>query len=97
MSATAVLPSPADPGRAQARLVLFLLLAPALVWLLGLIVLPHIDLAVLSLRERIAPRQYAPSIAQQVAELRGISVDALEAATTANARHALPKMAALLA
>jgi len=64
MSATAVLPSPADPGRAQARLVLFLLLAPALVWLLGLIVLPHIDLAVLSLRERIAPRQYAPSIAQ---------------------------------
>ena len=64
MSATAVLPSPADPGRAQARLVLFLLLAPALVWLLGLIVLPHIDLAVLSLRERIAPRQYAPSLAQ---------------------------------
>lgn len=64
MSATAVLPSAADPGRAQARLVLFLLLAPALVWLLGLIVLPHIDLAVLSLRERIAPRQYAPSIAQ---------------------------------
>lgn len=64
MSATAVLPYPADPGRAQARLVLFLLLAPALVWLLGLIVLPHIDLAVLSLRERIAPRQYAPSIAQ---------------------------------
>jgi len=64
MSATAVLPSPADPGRAQARLVLFLLLAPALVWLLGLIVLPHIDLAVLSLRARVAPREYAPSLAQ---------------------------------
>jgi spermidine/putrescine transport system permease protein len=64
MQAAAALPSAADPGRAQARLVLFLLLAPALVWLLGLIVLPHIDLAVLSLRERIAPRQYAPSIAQ---------------------------------
>jgi spermidine/putrescine transport system permease protein len=41
-----------------------LLLAPALIWLVGLIVLPHIDLAVLSLRERIAPRQYAPSLAQ---------------------------------
>jgi spermidine/putrescine transport system permease protein len=52
------------PASAQARLILFLLLAPALIWLVGLIVLPHIDLAVLSLRERIAPRQYAPSFAQ---------------------------------
>jgi len=40
------------------RLALFLLLAPALIWLLGLIVLPHIDLAVLSLRTRVAPRIY---------------------------------------
>ena len=48
----------------QARLMLWLLLAPALIWLLGLIVLPHIDLAVLSLRERVAPRQYVPSLAQ---------------------------------
>ncbi len=38
-----------------------------------------------------------PRIAQQVAELRGISVDALAAATTANARQALPKLGALLA
>ncbi len=44
--------------------MLFLLLAPALIWLVGLIVLPHVDLAVLSLRERVAPRQYQPSIAQ---------------------------------
>ncbi|WP_309683579.1 ABC transporter permease [Polaromonas sp.] len=44
--------------------MLWLLLAPALIWLVGLIVLPHIDLAVLSLRERIAPRQYQPSLAQ---------------------------------
>lgn len=44
--------------------MLLLLLAPALIWLVGLIVLPHIDLAVLSLRERVAPRQYQPSIAQ---------------------------------
>jgi spermidine/putrescine transport system permease protein len=41
-----------------------LLFAPALVWLLGLIVLPHIDLALLSLRARVAPRQYEPSLAQ---------------------------------
>ena len=44
--------------------MLGLLLAPALIWLLGLIVLPHIDLAVLSLRARVAPRQYALSLAQ---------------------------------
>jgi spermidine/putrescine transport system permease protein len=58
------------PGKAaavttpQARLVLFLLLAPALLWLVGLIVLPHLDLAVLSLRQRVAPRQYELSMAQ---------------------------------
>jgi spermidine/putrescine transport system permease protein len=48
----------------QSRLVLFLLLAPALLWLVGLIVLPHLDLAVLSLRQRVAPRQYELSMAQ---------------------------------
>ncbi|WP_296909149.1 ABC transporter permease [Polaromonas sp.] len=48
----------------QARLMLMLLLAPALIWLVGLIVLPHIDLAIISLRERVAPRQYVPSLAQ---------------------------------
>ena len=46
------------------RLMLALLLAPALLWLFGLIVLPHVDLAVLSFRERIAPRQYTASLAQ---------------------------------
>jgi spermidine/putrescine transport system permease protein len=40
----------------RARLALLLLLAPALVWLVGLIVLPHLELAVLSLRARGAPR-----------------------------------------
>lgn len=64
MQAAAVLPSTGGSGQSQARLILLLLLAPALVWLIGLIVLPHIDLAVLSLRERIAPRQYTPSFAQ---------------------------------
>lgn len=41
-----------------------LLLAPALLWLLALIVLPHIELGVLSLRERVAPREYEPSLRQ---------------------------------
>jgi spermidine/putrescine transport system permease protein len=48
----------------HARLMLALLLAPALLWLLGLIVLPHAELAVLSLRARVAPRVYEPSLAQ---------------------------------
>jgi spermidine/putrescine transport system permease protein len=51
-------------GRWQSRFMLALLLAPALLWLLALIVLPHADLAVLSFRERVAPRQYVPSLAQ---------------------------------
>ena len=48
----------------SARLMLMLLLAPALLWLLGLIVLPHIELGVLSLRERVAPRVYEASFSQ---------------------------------
>jgi spermidine/putrescine transport system permease protein len=48
-----------DAGAISAsRLALLLLLAPALIWLLGLIVLPHVELAVLSLRARVAPREY---------------------------------------
>jgi spermidine/putrescine transport system permease protein len=54
----------ATDRRWQMRLALGLLLAPALLWLLALIVLPHVDLAVLSFRERVAPRQYAASLAQ---------------------------------
>lgn len=52
------------PGRAGTRLALLLLLAPALLWLLGLIVLPHVELAVLSLRARVAPRVYEWSLRQ---------------------------------
>jgi spermidine/putrescine transport system permease protein len=48
----------------QGRLGLSLLLAPAILWLGALIVLPHVDLAVLSLRERIGPRHYVASLAQ---------------------------------
>jgi spermidine/putrescine transport system permease protein len=50
--------------RTQARLMLMLLLAPALLWLLGLIVLPHVELGILSLRARVAPRVYEPSLSQ---------------------------------
>ena len=46
------------------RLALALLLGPALLWLLGLIILPHLDLAVLSFRERVAPREYVASLAE---------------------------------
>jgi spermidine/putrescine transport system permease protein len=46
------------------RLLLGLLMAPALLWLLALIVLPHVDLAILSLRARVAPGEYAPSLRQ---------------------------------
>jgi spermidine/putrescine transport system permease protein len=46
------------------RWMLWLLLAPALLWLVGLIVLPHLELGVLSLRVRVAPRHYEPSLAQ---------------------------------
>jgi spermidine/putrescine transport system permease protein len=48
----------------QRRLVLLGLAAPALLWLLWLIVVPHVDLALLSLRERIAPHQYRASLNQ---------------------------------
>ncbi|HTP72045.1 MAG TPA: ABC transporter permease [Burkholderiaceae bacterium] len=48
----------------KARLLLLLLLAPALLWLVGLIVLPHVELAVLSLRARVAPRVYELSLRQ---------------------------------
>jgi spermidine/putrescine transport system permease protein len=51
-------------GSWQRRLMLTLLLAPALLWLFALIVLPHIDLALLSFRERTAPREYQASLAQ---------------------------------
>src|SRR5204862_4770522 len=47
-----------DLAAPRPRLALLLLFAPALVWLLGLIVLPHVDLAALSLRARVAPRTY---------------------------------------
>jgi spermidine/putrescine transport system permease protein len=58
------MPEPLATSAAQRRLMLALLLLPALLWLFALIVLPHVDLALLSFRERIAPRQYRPSLEQ---------------------------------
>ncbi len=51
-------------GAWQRRLLLGLMLAPALLWLFALIVLPHVDLAVLSFRERLGPGEYGHSLAQ---------------------------------
>jgi spermidine/putrescine transport system permease protein len=48
----------------RSRLALLLLLAPAAVWLVGLIVLPHLELGALSLRSRVAPRVYEWSFRQ---------------------------------
>ena len=50
--------------RTQARLLLLLMLAPAALWLLLLLVLPHVELGILSLRVRVAPREYEASLEQ---------------------------------
>ena len=51
-------------GTLLMRLGVMLLFAPVVLWLLGMIILPHIELAYLSLRVRLAPRVYEPSLAQ---------------------------------
>ena len=45
------------------RLGLFLLLAPLLVWLIVLIIMPHADMFMVSMREKVAPRTYEMSLA----------------------------------
>ncbi|GAA3950621.1 ABC transporter permease [Allohahella marinimesophila] len=59
-----MLPGPvtAAKGSAAGKLSLWLLLAPILLWLLLLIILPHLDLLAISLRERVAAREYAFSL-----------------------------------
>jgi spermidine/putrescine transport system permease protein len=49
--------------RSDARLGLILLLTPLLLWLTLLIVIPHVDMALLSLRERVGVRDYQTSLA----------------------------------
>jgi spermidine/putrescine transport system permease protein len=50
-------------ARERRNLTFFLLLTPLLLWVGLLVVIPHIDLFLLSIREKIAPRQYATSLA----------------------------------
>lgn len=45
-------------ARAASRLSLYLLFAPFALWILLLIVLPHIGMGVIALREKVAPRVY---------------------------------------
>src|SRR6204780_1548155 len=58
------MPDQTQTGAAYGRLLLALLLAPALLWLLLLISLPHLALAVLPFGERVGPRHYVASLAQ---------------------------------
>ena len=55
---------PNSSGGLQAKLLFALLLAPALIWLVLLLLLPHLELGVLSLRVRVAPRVYETSLSQ---------------------------------
>ena len=49
------------------RLGFFLLLAPLGLWLSLLIIIPHIDMLAISLRDRIAPREYVFSFSNYLA------------------------------
>ncbi len=53
--------------KSSLRLGLILLMAPLLLWLLSLIVIPHIDMLFLSLREKVAPRVYETGFANYAA------------------------------
>jgi len=50
-------------ARDRRKLTFFLLLTPLLLWVGLLVVIPHIDLFLLSIREKIAPRHYVTSLA----------------------------------
>lgn len=52
--------------QAATRLTLFLLLAPLLLWLSLLIILPHVDMFLVSMRERVGVRLYETSFANYV-------------------------------
>jgi spermidine/putrescine transport system permease protein len=55
------------PSRDARRLSLILLLTPLVLWLALLIILPHIGMGALSLRERVSPRVYTYGIGHYVA------------------------------
>jgi len=52
--------------KTASRLGLLLLLAPIVLWLACLVILPHVDMLVISLRIRVAPRVYEPSFANYI-------------------------------
>ncbi len=54
-------------NRPAFRLGLWLLLTPLLLWLLLLILLPHVDMLTISLRERVGPGEYAFSLKNYLA------------------------------
>ncbi len=47
----------------QVRVGLILLFAPIVLWLTLLVILPHVDMLLISLRIRVAPREYETSLA----------------------------------
>jgi spermidine/putrescine transport system permease protein len=53
-------------GNPRFRLGLLLLLAPIVLWLAVLVILPHIDMLLISLRTRVAPRVYEPSLSNYI-------------------------------
>ncbi|HVC02185.1 MAG TPA: ABC transporter permease [Steroidobacteraceae bacterium] len=55
---------PDAPAQARTSPRLALLMTPAFAWLGLLIVLPHVELAVLSFRAQVGPRHYVPSLLQ---------------------------------
>lgn len=56
--------------RDATRLSLYLLLAPFLLWIVLLIVLPHVGIGYLSLREKVAPRVYTFGFGNYIEFLR---------------------------
>ena len=50
-------------ARSSTRLTLLLLLSPFVLWLALLVILPHVDMFLLSIREKVAPRVYQTSFA----------------------------------
>ncbi len=52
-----------DEASTTRRLGFWLALTPFLLWVLLIVVIPHIDLFLVSLRERVAPRVYATGLA----------------------------------
>lgn len=50
----------------SAKLGLYLLLAPLLLWLVVLIFIPHVDMFLISIREKVAPRTYETSLSNYV-------------------------------